>query len=556
MNSACRMRRRNRRRIITQQATALLLASLIVLHQSLAQDTEPLPSFEELEAEGAIIGEIRIDNQNIFDLSDPEENNVLYRLANKLHIRTRQSVIRRQLLFTSGEPVSVQRIDETERLLRENSYLYEVHIRPIAYHDGVVDIEVVTRDTWTLDPGLGFSRKGGENKARYGLKELNLFGTGTAIEWERNTYDEGNIDAFRFNNNQLFGSRVRLDYLNEDRYDGNGQSISLARPFYSLETRWAAGVEGSIEDRLVSTYNNGILASQYQRNTDAAGIYGGWSKGLVDGWTRRYFVGIDYVQNSYELVPGQPPPTELPTDEIRVSPFLRYQVVENEFEKTENRREIGRVEYFRLGFASDIKLGYAMTALGSTRPAWSYLASVSKGWNPSGDQILVAAGSVSGLYTEGDTEDQFLAGAFQYFIPQSGRSQTYIALGFDAASDVDQSNQLTLGGENGLPGYPTDYQTGDRRVLFNIEQRVYTNWFPFRLFRVGGAVFFDAGRAWGGEFGNTEKPGWLADVGFGLRIFSVRSAFGSVFHIDFAFPINPVGDIPSSQFLIYRTRAF
>jgi len=556
MNSACCMRRRSRCRIVAHRVIALLLSSLCVLHQALAQDAEPLPSFEQLEAEGAIIGEIRIDNQNIFDLSDPRENNFLYRLANDLHIRTRQSVIRRQLLFNSGEPVSVQRIDETERLLRENRYLYEVRIRPIAYHDGVVDIEVVTRDTWTLDPGLGFSRKGGDNKSTLGLKELNLFGTGTAIEWERTTVDEGYVDAFQFNNNHLFGSRVRLNYAYEDRYDGKGQFAALVRPFYSLETHWAAGVEGSTVDQLVSAYTDDTLTSQYQRNTDAVGIFGGWSEGLVDGWTRRYFVGLDYLETNYELVPGQPPPAELPADEIRVSPYLRYQVIENEFEKTTNRREIGRVEYFRLGFASDIKLGYAATALGSTRPVWSYLASVSKGWSMSGDRILVAAGSVAGLYADGNSEDQLLAGAVQYFIPQSNRAQTFFGLAVDAATDVDESNQLLLGGDNGLPGYPTGYQSGDRRVLLNIEQRVYTNWFPFRLFRVGGAVFFDTGRAWGGEFSNAEKPGWLADVGFGLRIFSVRSAFGSVFHVDVAFPINPVGDVPDTQFLIYRTRGF
>jgi signal transduction histidine kinase len=64
----------------------------------------------------------------IFDLSDPRENNWLYRLANKLHINTRPDVIRQLLLFNTGEPVSVQRIEETERLLRERQYLYEARI--------------------------------------------------------------------------------------------------------------------------------------------------------------------------------------------------------------------------------------------------------------------------------------------------------------------------------------------------------------------------------------------------------------------------------------------
>ena len=32
---------------------------------------QKIPSFAELEAAGAVIGEIRIDNRNIFDLEDP-----------------------------------------------------------------------------------------------------------------------------------------------------------------------------------------------------------------------------------------------------------------------------------------------------------------------------------------------------------------------------------------------------------------------------------------------------------------------------------------------------
>ena len=108
-------------------------------------------TFRELEAQGATIGEIRVDARNIFDLDDPHENNVLFRAANFLHIQTRPRVIERYLLFKTGDRVSVRVIDETERLLHANRFIYDVDIQPAALHDGVVDINVTTRDTWTLD---------------------------------------------------------------------------------------------------------------------------------------------------------------------------------------------------------------------------------------------------------------------------------------------------------------------------------------------------------------------------------------------------------------------
>src|SRR6266516_6486260 len=77
-----------------------------------------MPSLEEMEAAGAVIGEIRILPQNIFDLADPSENYLLYRLANILHIVTREKPVRDTLLFKSGEKLSVRLIEESERQLR------------------------------------------------------------------------------------------------------------------------------------------------------------------------------------------------------------------------------------------------------------------------------------------------------------------------------------------------------------------------------------------------------------------------------------------------------
>ena len=79
---------------------------------------------------------------------------------------------------------------------------------------------------------------------------------------------------------------------------------------------------------------------------------------------------------------------------------------------------------------------------------------------------------------------------------------------------------------------------------------MYTDWYPLRLIRVGGAVFYDGGRAWGGSNPNEANSGWLNDVGFGLRLLTDRSAVGNVLHIDLAFPLNREGDIRAMQFIV------
>ena len=82
------------------------------------EQTPGIPSSDELEAAGAVIGEVLIDNQNIFNLEDPKDDNWLFRAADDLHPRTRADVIRHQLLFKPGEPYNRRMIDESERILR------------------------------------------------------------------------------------------------------------------------------------------------------------------------------------------------------------------------------------------------------------------------------------------------------------------------------------------------------------------------------------------------------------------------------------------------------
>src|SRR3954470_1527063 len=48
---------------------------------------------EALEAAGLRIGEIIIDNGDVFDPKIPQENHAIFRIANRLHIETRPGVI-------------------------------------------------------------------------------------------------------------------------------------------------------------------------------------------------------------------------------------------------------------------------------------------------------------------------------------------------------------------------------------------------------------------------------------------------------------------------------
>ncbi len=532
-------------------ALALLIAPAIAQESG---GRGPIPSFQELEAAGAVIGEIRIDSQNVFDLNDPRENNLFYRFGNALHVPTRTGVLRRALLFRSGEPLSARLIEESERLLRGYHYIHDVRIRAIAYRGGVVDIEVATRDSWTLDPAIKFTRQGGANTSGIGLKETNFLGTGVTIGMARESDVDRKGREFSIAHNHAFGGRTAIEYSHAGFNDGNRDAFKLERPFYALDTRWAAGVSASKHGRIDSLFSGGAVAGQYRRQSDLGEIYGGLSAGLVDGWTHRYSLGVEHQNDTYRVDPALPVPAQVPLDRKLVAPFVRYEAVEDDFRKARNLDRVERTEYLPMGFNLRLQLGRAMAGLGSTRDLWLYSANVSDGIAFAPDHNLLTAAYAKGQYGSGGGEHQFVGTEAKYYYKQGRRGTFFASISVDAVTNGDASDQLLLGGDSGLRGYPLRYQTGAQRALLTLEQRFYTEWFPFRLFRVGAAVFYDHGRAWGGASRNAANPGWLRDVGIGLRVFSDRSATGRVMHIDLAFPLDHDPAIRSRQ-VLFRSKA-
>jgi outer membrane protein assembly factor BamA len=169
---------------------------------------------------------------------------------------------------------------------------------------------------------------------------------------------------------------------------------------------------------------------------------------------------------------------------------------------------------------------------------------------------LFGSAWASGRLEHGGLQNGIFGAEARYYWATSSHSKFYAYASGATTHNLDEDMQLTLGGDTGLRGYPLRYQAGTSKVLFTVEQRYYTNWYPFRLFRVGGAVFADAGRTWGRDVTGATSDGWLGDVGFGLRLGSSRSAFGNVVHIDLAFPLDRPTNIDSVQFIIETSERF
>ena len=119
--------------------------------------------------------------------------------------------------------------------------------------------------------------------------------------------------------------------------------------------------------------------------------------------------------------------------------------------------------------------------------------------------------------------------AARYYRRNLERHLFSVSLSALTTDNLDPENQVLLGGDNGLRGYPMRYQAGESRAILTVEQRFFTDWYPWRLFRVGYAVFIDVGRVSGRDPRATPSLGTLSDVGVGLtpELAALRAAASS-----------------------------
>ncbi|MGB7215585.1 MAG: hypothetical protein WBE98_11150 [Gammaproteobacteria bacterium] len=514
---------------------------------------------EELAARGAKIGNIEIVVQNVFDTSDPEESKRLYRWANRMHMTTRESVIESILLFEEGDPLEPRLLAESARLLRARDFLVEATVEPSAYHEetNTVDILVVARDGWSLSPEIKIGRNGGENELGLGIEESNLLGTGKGLTVSYST-DVDRDEAFlAYADPNVRGSRAKLDVVLANTSDGDRFSLSAGRPFYALDTRWS--VEGLVhdEERVDPIYDLGETVDEFVHLHRTFTIQGGWSRGIRgNDRALRWIGGFTRDEHEFRPAPDTIVPLLLPENRTLAYPWIGFEIVEDDFRVMTELNDIGRTEDVPLGLNVRATLGFSSESFGADRGALLLSFAASKGWEPGPGKLFLLDASASTRRERGLYRNSLVSLGARYYQRNLGHHLFLTSLSATVSGRLDAERQILLGGDNGLRGYPLRYQAGKHRAVLTLEQRFFTDWYPWRLFRVGYAVFLDVGRVWGEDRRATPPLGTLANIGAGLRLTSPRSSSRQVVHIDLATPLTSEDDIDSWQLTVETKRSF
>jgi len=517
-----------------------------------------------LQQSGARIGLIIVEVDNVFDPNDPKENGVLYRAANALHIRTRNRTILTQLLFKKGDLYNRHELDESARNLRKHNYLNEADIMPVQYHadDNTVDVLVRVHDVWTFNPGVSYGRSGGANHNGVQLAEGNLLGLGKSLSLQTDHTVDRTEEGISYGDPNLFSSRWQLDATYIHASDGGTQNLNITHPFFSLDTRWSGTVFGLKEKRIDKRYQMSEIVDQFQTTHENYGGQLGWSTGLKDNWVQRWYVGYNVDHRHYDALPEGT--TQLPEDQHLSYPWLGAQWLEDRYEVTRNRDQIGRTEDVYYGRAVYIQVGLSAPAFGSDLQSELIQLTYQDAKHMGEYQSLFGSVVLNGIYHKGSFRNSLLTATLRYDFRPSSFSMFTSKLTLDYGLHLDPSLPLYLGdddgngefGNGGLRGYPLHYRSGTHREVLNVEQRFYTRWQILRLLTVGAAAFVDIGHIGGGDGVNTDGSHTLADVGIGLRLGNIRSSKGEVFHFNAAYPLNATGNARKLQLQVITKTSF
>lgn len=516
-------------------------ASLALLSAGLLAGAAPARAAEAAAAApskfaGKRIGRIAVDIGDVFDVRRPKENKALFRWANRVHMDTREAVVRRELLFKEGDPYDEDLIEETERNLRRLPFLRLVSVEPVPGDGGAVDVRVTTWDAWTIDGLVSYRREAGRDRWSAGLTERNFAGLGKEIRGEYNS-PSPTERVFGFRDPQFLGRRMVLtgDYVDQSAL--KSVQAQVTRPFFATiaPLSWSASAKRSDAELPVSDLPGAAQA----RRLGTGGEFG-VAAALDPSPKRIRRVGATVGTERVEWRQTAGGNVALPGDASVHVLDLNGRVQRVRFAKESNITRLFRDE--------DVDLGPGVIPGLALRPSWLGAAQtrveprvgLRGGRRLARGHFALAYADVGTSYGGGRWQTFTVGLEGQHYWRDLRRQTIASRVLYEFGPALESFAPYALGENRGLRGYGFDTFKGTRRALVSVEDRVVFWEDLFALVSLGGAVFFDAGYAWprGEGFDLTDlRPA----LGAGLRIGPSRAGSGEPLRFDVAYGLRDNG---------------
>ncbi|QIR16269.1 hypothetical protein HBH39_16115 [Shewanella aestuarii] len=489
-----------------------------------------------------------VSSNPIFDESKPDSF-FIHRWANYLHTNTTEHTILNNLPFAEGELVSDRELAEAQRLLRREPYIRDAQITrtekdPHATEDEGDTVLVETWDNWSLLPTVSYSKSGGNTKYSFGVKEDNLMGLGIKTDVKYKVDKDRTGYKFAFDMPLTFIKHSNISANFYDNSDGQATQLSFNKPFYSLDTQHSYGAYWTDELRNDTISQNGEDIAFFAHQINYTSVSYGYLLDKTVNDLSRITFGLVQDKHEFENLNDYPDMT-LPYNRDFIYPWIGYEYLQDDYKVFNNVYLIHTNEDINLGWHHKVSIGFETNDIADGASLGYHInLSSQRGWQTD-NQLLILnlAGQADIQTSKKDFYNIGLTAEYFYLISPKWTAYSKARISTSANNYLDRP--FALGDETGIRGYPNDYQYGDNQWLFTAELRNYPNINLYQLAELGWAIFSDVGQAFGGPDELNEVSGIIGSIGIGARIYSSKSSYGNIAHIDIAKPFTSGAEVNS-----------
>lgn len=469
---------------------------------------------------GKTIGGITIRRQEIFD---PAVNRIEH-WADKMHILTRERVIRRDLLFHPGDRLDPQLVVRNKQLLRSRGYISDVDVQiiPDPNDTTLVNVVVFTHDSWTISIDGGLHSEG---RTMLGLSDANIFGTGNLLRFKTNFNRKdfsygGNMVEYEIPN--VLGTFYTADFAAGRDFYNSTLDFGLRKEFIK-PTDYEFGLTYSDmkAKRYMIEQDTSLLTKEH--NLD---VWGGYSYYLPSIRSSVYLSG----RYNYRRVSLRPPvgahynPALHDHDAL----LLGLGLYREKFYSANMIYGFGRREYLATGYKAELVSGYSWGEfndelyLGTSYETGGFFK---MGYIMGGFTLGSYIDLASGMWRR-SAVDVNLRWFSNLFLFRRSRIRQFLAINYTQGwnRDTGSDESIRFTDTDGLQALK-EYVLGTNRMILNTETVVFTPYQPLG-FRIAVFGFADFGLI--GYSPAIFKNDFFTSFGLGIRLRNERMVFNTI----------------------------
>jgi hypothetical protein len=198
---------------------------------------------------GKVIRNIDVEILDVFGASvDSPMDTVrswLQEKGNSLHLKTKDWLIKNKLIFSEGQTFIPFYIQESERIIRQSPYVYDVRIIPqkIRNNADSVDIMVYVQDIWSITGGASYSP--GSKEGSTSFEDLNFLGFGndfrTGFKFDHELAHGWDWDG-SYTINNIASTFLSASIFYSSERDRQLYGVKIGRDFISPVIKWGGGI--------------------------------------------------------------------------------------------------------------------------------------------------------------------------------------------------------------------------------------------------------------------------------------------------------------------------